>query len=268
MNKSTLIENLKEMDSALAKLIVELEKKRFKEKGTLQCASRKNKTDFYLASDSGRKLLSRSDTARIAELANKQYHDKLLKAARNEKAQIEKCLSALDSGRGLSDIDKVKENMHPAIRDLVVPASPTDEEYVRRWMRLYRASANQTKEVRSALITKNGETVKSKSEIIIADRLFHAGVPYVYEVRYTFNDGMTFIYPDFFILNKRTRKNYIWEHQGKMDDAAYCMQSQLKLEQYAENGWLLGKNLIFTYEGSKRSLSTKYVDELIKEFLL
>ncbi|MBO4394477.1 MAG: hypothetical protein J5800_09050 [Spirochaetales bacterium] len=204
----------------------------------------------------------------LVTLAQKQYHDKMLCAANAEKTQIERCLNALKSGRGISDIDEVYSSLHKAVSELVVPYEETDDGYAEQWYKKYSFFASQKIKLNSAHITAKGETVKSKSEIIIADRLYHAGIPYVYELSMSFTDGMRMRYPDFFILNKRTHKEYIWEHQGKMDDKTYCLDSQLKLEEFAENGYILGKNLIFTYEGSSRALSTKYVDMLIKEFLV
>lgn len=268
MNKQQILNSLQEMENQLQKLIEKLERQRLKESGSLYYAERKSNTEFYKFDGQTRTYLGKDKHDTIVNLAQKQYHDKMLNAAKAEKSQIERCLSALKTGKGISDIDEVYPSLHKAVRELVVPYEETDDGYAEQWYRKYKVFASQKRELNSAYITAKGETVKSKSEIIIADRLYLSGIPYVYELSMSFNDGMRMRYPDFFILNKRTHKEYIWEHQGKMDDKSYCLDSQLKLEEFAEHGYILGKNLIFTYEGSSRALSTKYVDALIKEFLI
>jgi len=68
------------------------------------------------------------------------------------------------------------------------------------------------------LYTAKGERVRSKSEIIIADSLMRAGVPYRYEFPIILN-GYGKIYPDFTVLNVGLRKELYWEHLGMMDDS-------------------------------------------------
>ena len=75
-------------------------------------------------------------------------------------------------------------------------------------------------------------------------------------------------YPDFFILNKRTRQEYFWEHLGMMGDSQYAAKNQVKMEQFARQGIIPGKNLIVSFECGERPLSTEYVDRIIKELLL
>ena len=267
MNKTHLIKELQEMDEQLGNLIEKLAGRSFKEPGTLQCSGRRNGTSFYRVDGEAKTYLGKDDHDVVVTLANKLFTEKMLGAAKAEKGQIEKCLKTLNSGRAIADIDEVFPSLHQAVQKLVSPIEDDDEKYAKAWYNKYKSFANRNKELNSPLKTARGETVKSKSEIIIADRLDRAGIPYIYEISFSFVE-YRMRYPDVFILNKRTRKEYVWEHQGKMDDKKYCLDSQLKLEQFAKNGYLLGKNLIFTYEGSERSLSTEYVDELIKQFLI
>ena len=84
----------------------------------------------------------------------------------------------------------------------------------------------------------------------------------------TFDDGDHFIYPDFIVLNKRTRKQYYWEHFGKISDEDYVNKQQIKLEQYARNNIFPGDGLLVSFESKERSLSTEYVDLMIKKYLL
>ena len=76
------------------------------------------------------------------------------------------------------------------------------------------------------------------------------------------------MYPDFKVLNKRTRREYYWEHLGMMDDEEYAAHAMQKIETYAGNGILPGKNLILTHETSQRPLNVKTVQKLIDAFLI
>ena len=74
-------------------------------------------------------------------------------------------------------------------------------------------------------------------------------------------------YPDFTILNKRTRQIIYWEHLGKLGDEDYCTDNIQKLEDYADAGIFQGKNLLLTYECASKPLTTKMIELMIKEFL-
>ena len=70
------------------------------------------------------------------------------------------------------------------------------------------------------MITAKGEYVSSKSEKIIADTLTKNNINYVYELPLRLK-GYGTVKPDFTVLNKRTRQEYVWEHFGMMDGNVY-----------------------------------------------
>ena len=53
-----------------------------------------------------------------------------------------------------------------------------------------------------------------------------------------------------------------------MDDPEYAKKNVWKLNQYGKEGFIQGKNLIFTYECSLKPLNLDYVNKLIKQFLV
>ena len=71
--------------------------------------------------------------------------------------------------------------------------------------------------------TKKGDFVRSKSELIIADKLFDKGISYEYEQEFI-RDGKKKI-PDFTITYMG---EYIWEHCGMMSNANYKKKWQDK----------------------------------------
>ena len=115
--------------------------------------------------------------------------------------------------------------------------------------------------------TKAGLRVRSKSEIIIAERLDDLVLPYIFEFPVYLPDR-GWVFPDFTILNVRLRKAYLWEHLGRMDDPGYLVSNISKLKSYEKEGYYMGDNLIVTFETKDSPIDTRQVDRLIKHFLM
>ncbi len=112
-----------------------------------------------------------------------------------------------------------------------------------------------------------GERIRSKSEKIIADTFDRNNIPYRYECPLEFKGEYT-IYPDFTILNKRTRKVYYLEHLGMMDDSDYAADAVRRIEFLGLHGVIPGKNLLITSETKSRPLNMKILNRLVQEFLI
>lgn len=121
--------------------------------------------------------------------------------------------------------------------------------------------------------TLNGEAVRSKSEVIIADALQHSGVRYRYEEQLLGKDG-TSRWPDFTIRDAESGRVFYWEHCGMMDNEDYRLRWEKKLEWYRENGVVsvdegggAEGGLIVTEEAGK-GIDSAQIDRLIKKHLL
>ena len=142
----------------------------------------------------------------------------------------------------------------------------SDEEYALWW-------SNQSydimpiREDAPAFYTDKNELVRSKSEVIIANALFRAGVPYHYE-QPLFIPRMGEIHPDFTVLRQVDRKEILWEHLGMMDDSDYRSNALQRLKAYEASGYYLGCNLVVTFETTKQPLDTRTVNNLIKQFFV
>lgn len=110
--------------------------------------------------------------------------------------------------------------------------------------------------------TINGERVRSKSEQLIADRLYFNGIPYIYEFPLIIGD-MTF-HPDFTILRMSDRRVLYYEHLGRMDDPGYSNKNTRRINIYSNNGIILGDNLFISMDTSLHPLDIRTVDRLIK----
>lgn len=115
--------------------------------------------------------------------------------------------------------------------------------------------------------TLKKDKVRSKSELIIANYLFNAKVPYHYEEQ-LFLPSYGNIYPDFTILNKRTRKVYIWEHFGLMSNPDYAEKAVSKILTYQQNGYYSGEQIIYTFETQTVPLDPQIVLDIINKYLI
>ena len=130
-----------------------------------------------------------------------------------------------------------------------------------------QSKRNRKREGDPEYYTDRGERVRSKSEVIIANKMYSAGVPYLYECPIVLRDG-TLIYPDFTVLNVREKKTMIWEHLGMMDDGSYCQRALDRILSLEREGYFPGKNLILTHETSRRPLDTRLLERVMHCYLL
>ncbi len=243
--------------------------------GRLKITHKHGRPEFYYITERGSSRgryipVAQRDFA--AQLAQKDYDLKITELIKREIVTLEKYLQQTEHGQS---IKALYERLCPTRRSLIEPVTLSDEQYAERWNEQMLQVAGEGlpfAEDSQKYYTANGERVRSKSEVIIADALLRNGVPYCYEVPLKLNRGgesgnVTF-HPDFLCLNVRTRKEFYWEHFVKMGNEDYKENTVGKLNMYVENGFFPGRNLIFTMESGEESLNTRVVEKIIKEFLL
>jgi len=121
-------------------------------------------------------------------------------------------------------------------------------------------------------LTSRDEFVRSKSELIIAEKLIEAEVDYVYEKPLAI--AGTTRYPDFTIEDEETGDLFYWEHCGMLFDPDYAERWQRKLEWYKHHDILPhelggGKNgtLIVTADSQSGGISAPDITHIIKEVI-
>ncbi len=237
---------------------------------------------YYGESSKSATYLGNNKTETIRKLQEKNYYKELKKTAETELETLKK-IKKLKSK--IKSVEKVYFDIPKNKRTLIKPYIPAEIEEAQKKIEKELKLWEKEKLIRRGipkdlnLITLNGERVRSKSELIIADRLKNAGVPYYYEGKYVFVDDeinstkyfyeseFDVFFPDFKVLNTRTGELLFWEHFGLMDNPEYCDSAQFKIETYAKHGFVMGKNLIISMESSKHSLNIKYIDKLIETYL-
>lgn len=114
--------------------------------------------------------------------------------------------------------------------------------------------------------TARGELVRSKSEVIIADALFHNGLDYQYEPELILEGKVK--RPDFKIVDADTGAEWYWEHCGMMSDPKYVKRWNAKEQFYAKNGIERGKNLIVTEEYADEGLDSQKINQMIRDIFM
>lgn len=121
--------------------------------------------------------------------------------------------------------------------------------------------------------TSRGEMVRSKSEVIIADRLSDLKVEYIYEHPLTI-EGVT-KYPDFTIEDMESGNTFYWEHCGMLHVPSYRRRWEEKLLWYKthdilpyEDGGGENGTLIITSESALGGISSQEIERIIRTVIL
>ena len=163
------------------------------------------------------------------------------------------------------NVEQVLEGLHKERQRLIRPIRETDEQYIQNWRNVEYEGKGFAEDA-PEFYTSRGERVRSKSEWIIAELLEKEGIPYRYEYP-VYLRGFGKVYPDFTVLNVRTRKEIYWEHMGMMDNPIYAEKVVNKIHTYEQNGMFQGEDLLVTYETSKSPLNQKVIMRMIQRYL-
>ena len=229
--------------------------------GYLRVCQSRNKIQYYKRTnpkDFSGTYINESNMKIAYELAQKDYNQKILKSIEKELKAISKYKEAYPD----KTAEQIYESLHPARQKLIIPIRETDEELITRWEEV-EYTGKEFYYDSSEHYTAKGERVRAKSEVIIADALHRAGIPYRYEYP-LYLRGLEYFNPDFTILNVKKRKEIIWEHFGLMDNPEYAETFVHKINCYEKNGYHLGDTLICTFETRKNPLNHKTIKEIIQ----
>ena len=199
-----------------------------------------------------------TDKEQIETLLQKDYLKKVLRQAKRELSALEK-MSKLYPDTLAEDVyDQLSEGRKSHIK----PINVYDDAYAQKWMAAPYKRKPFKKDMPEFYTTK-GERVRSKSEIIIADRLRANGIPYRYEC--PLKVGKKIIHPDFTILRMSDRKILYHEHCGKMGDQKYIEDMLTRAKDYSLEDIILGDRLFYTFESEATPLDVTMLDMLIKK---
>lgn len=248
-------------------VVKEIIEKRYKKypEGKIHTVKKKNIILYYLRKDKSDKsgmYISRKDDNKIRLYLQKKYDEDILKLLDKEISVLSNVLS---KSKVISlKIQKLYSNYSEEIKKYINPIDMADEDYIQEWI----DTPFERKEISEDIpiyVTNQGERVRSKSELNIANMLFKNNIPYRYECPLILKNGRI-IYPDFTILNVAERKEVYWEHRGMMDDMEYSRHTVRRMKQYIQNDLIIGKDLIITEETQAQPLGTNEIEAVITRF--
>ncbi len=201
--------------------------------------------------------IKKDDEKMAYELATREYYQRMLDAAEKEMRVVEKTLRNYPKTLP----EDVYEELHPNRQELVNSYWQTDEEYVKTWKsQSFRANSYHREDC--IYRTIQGERVRTKSELFIANALYRCGIPYFYEKPLQLNQDLV-VHPDFTVLNVKTRKEYYWEHCGDRGPKDNLELLAMRQGEYENAGLFLGEDVIFTLEAER----VPYLQERINRIL-
>lgn len=239
--------------------------------GCLKWQNRRGKTYYYHQFMDGakwkRKYIKKGEDSLIKALAQKHYYSVI----RPILVKHLKELKRLGTKCPLDEVEEVYDNLSDERKKLVIPVYIGAKEKVRQWQtESYEKNMMYSENLRYE--TEQGDVVRSKSEVIIANILYQnrKDIIYKYErpLEVLENGRMKTIYPDFTILNIHTGKVTYWEHAGRMDDFYYADEFVRKMNTYIANELLPGRDVVVTYESQNHALDIKGVKQLVKQVVL
>ena len=239
--------------------------------GNLKIINCRGVEQYYLDSAETRtsypngKYLRKSDFELAGKLAQRNYDEKLLSEVEKQLKNIQNIIKKYEKQEivQVEELYSVYDRMSPSRKKMVDARIISDKEYVNQWSaKIY--SGKDFAEGQAEIYTEKKERVRSKSEKIIADMLYHKNIPYKYECPINLK-GLEMIYPDFTCLRLADRKTILWEHLGMMTDPIYCQKAMKKIDIYAKNGFIQGRDIRYTFESEKYSLNTMSVENLINQ---
>lgn len=254
-----MLDILKKREELLSRTIDRLDEKiDFLPEGSIRVKHKAGTFHYlYYQGDKTIKYLRKNDSETIKNLIQKKYLKLVQKAAKQEVKALSKAIELYPKTR----MERVYEDLPSELKEHALPIIPDDDQFAAKWQaepfkpKLFKKGAPK-------YYTLKGERVRSKSEVIIADRLFAKGIPYKYECPLWVGNG--FIHPDFTILRMSDRKIVYHEHCGKMTDPEYTKDIPERANKYARIGIFQGDRLFYTFESAECPLDIEALDAFIE----
>lgn len=256
------------LDDTIKKIEEFLEQNNFA--GSIHFRNRGGKTYCYIraANPQGgfsEQYISKKDAELMKKCSTAYYYKKLLPVLSKE-------LFALNRyGELYTPMEKygIYNSLPDTIKDYVKPMFPDIKALADKWMAA-PGFQNPFRKEDAVFLTKHGEKVRSKSELIIAD--------YLYENRdrwlYKYENGLYLpksdktVFPDFEVFSLFSGQVYYIEHVGLLSNPEYANAFVKKINEYAANGIILGKNLIVICESSETPLNTLTMKAIFEKSLV
>ena len=260
-------EEVQQLESALKHVDAFLEKA---PEGCLKWQNRNGKTYYYhqfkKENKWQRNFIRKEDIALAKLFAQKHYYIAIRPILKRKL----KVLKSFLENYSIHELEKVYEELSPERKTLVKPLQFSVNEKLEKWeQEVYEKNMMYSENLRYK--TEQGDMVRSKSEVIIANIMYHhrKDILYKYERPLELMDRTRkkVIYPDFTIINKHTGEITYWEHAGRLDDPQYANEFVKKLNTYIANDLLPGRDVIISVETQNTPLDIRAVQKLVEQVI-
>ena len=236
------------------------------ELGSLRTSSRYGKYSYYITAPEDRecprggRYAVKEMMEIVTRIARRDYAKAIYKELTSQIKHIDEAMKSISYSKATG----IYTTMAEGRKRLVEPLLISDEEYLKSWLN-QEYTPKSFQEGTAEIYSDRGERVRSKSEKIIADKLYHLGIPYKYEAPLNLK-GLGIIHPDFTIMDMKNRREVYWEHCGIMDNSEYAERAVARINQYERNGLHLGERLILTFETGNTPLDIRVLDKIIERY--
>ena len=209
-----------------------------------------------------RKYIKKNNMALVKDLAQKQYYSSIKPIIEKELEQLTGFLSQYQPEKMKLIFDELGNER----KELIVPLHDAKKK-IYDWLNEdYETYMGHPETLKHP--TKQGEMVRSKSEVIIANTLydFREDILYKYErpLDIRIGDRIVTIHPDFTVINIHTGKIKYWEHAGLLDTSQYADDITKRLNNYVNNGWLIGRDVIVTTETAENPINSNVITKIVE----
>ena len=208
----------------------------------------------------------KKDSSLAKDIAQKNYYEAIRPILEKNLCELKRFIRKYQKEKADSIYDMLSDER----KKLVTPLQVSVNERLKRWHEENYEKNNMYPE-NLRYETEQGELVRSKSEVIIGNILYRhrRDILYKYErpLMLVIDGKMKTVYPDFTIINVHTGKIVYWEHAGRMDDSHYASDFVKKMNGYATNGLIPGKDVILTFETQGNPLDIGSVKQLVEEMI-
>lgn len=261
--KNELENQLSELKNLEKKAANRLKSFKGLENGNIRVSKSNGSIQYHFRKEGEEKehYIPKYEMSKIKMLVQRDYDEKIHRELKHMIRRLEKFNKVYDVGL----IEQLYIKLPDGRKKLVDPIKPLREMIIDEWYKNHPGGRNSY-EIKHEFLTMKDETVRSKSEKMIADYLLTEGIPYVCEPRVILKDGSS-AYPDFAALNLMKNKTIYIEHLGLVEKEDYATRNFFKIMDYEEVGIVLGDNLVITMETKDRPLDMKILKKKIQDFL-
>ena len=219
---------------------------------------------YYMIKNEQVLYLSVQEKELIKKLAQKAYDEWVLKRINREST----CLRILLDMNSKRPISWYYNHLQEKRRLLIEPVLLDDDSFCSEWSSLpyqrFKFSSHD-----STHFVFHNIRMRSKSELIIAGILRDEGILFRYEYPLEIESApeKQQFRPDFFCVDPQSRREFIWEHFGKMDDLEYRKRAEEKMLAYSFSPIMLKHPFLTTFEDIDTPLDTEEIAKRVKIFL-